>query len=449
MAAPKKTNRFPLVTALIETFGFSPALATVTALGLGAICCLALIWVVRSAPPRSLVITSGPDGSSFRRYADNYQKLLATHGIALEILPSQGSSENLQRLQADTPRVDLGFVQGGVDKDAILDDLRSLGSVAYMPLWVFYRSPEPINRLAELAGRRIAVGATGSGTHALALTLLAANGITGEPPTAFVELDANAASAALLDGKLDAVFLMGDSASIQTLRTLVRSPGVQLYHFRQADAYVRRYSYLNRMELPEGSIDLGKNLPAKDVLLVGPTVELVARKDLNPALSDIILEVAKEVHGKASLLQKRGEFPAPLEHELKISDDARVYYKSGMGLLYRTFHSFWLASMLNRILVAIVPLALVLIPAIRLLPVAYRWSIQLKIYRCYRPLLRLERDSYGQLNEERVKDLLMRLDEIEASVDQLKVPASFADQFYVLRGHIAFVRQRLRAAIPA
>jgi len=208
----------------------------------------------------------------------------------------------------------------------------SLGSVAYQPLLIFYRSPAPINRLAELAGKRVAVGAPGSGTHALALALLAANGITGEP-TIFVETDAGAATSGLLEGKLDAVFLMGDSAPIQTLRTLVRSSDVQLYNFSQADAYVRRFSYLTRMELPAGSIDLGKNLPAQDVVLVGPTVELVARDDLNPALSDIVLEVAKEVHGKAGLLQKRGEFPAPLEHDFKISDDARVYYKSGMGFL--------------------------------------------------------------------------------------------------------------------
>ena len=123
---------------------------------------------------------------------------------------------------------------------------------------------------------------------------------------------------------------------MQTLRTLVRSPDVQLYTFAQADAYVRRYAYLDRMELPEGSIDLGKNLPAQDVVLIGPTVELVARKGLHPALSDLLLEVAREVHGKTGLLQKRGEFPAPLEHEFTISDDATRYYKSGKGFLYRS-----------------------------------------------------------------------------------------------------------------
>jgi hypothetical protein len=119
-----------------------------------------------------------------------------------------------------------------------------------------------------------------------------------------------------------------------------------------------------------------------------------------------------------------------------------------MGLLYRTFHSFWLASMLNRILVALVPLALVLIPAIRLLPVVYRWSIQLRIYRCYRPLLRLERHAFAPLTAEQGQELLRQLGEIEQDVNRLKVPASFASQFYELRGHLAFVRQRLKTAIP-
>jgi hypothetical protein len=198
------------------------------------------------------------------------------------------------------------------------------------------------------------------------------------------------------------------------------------------------------MSLPQGSIDLGKNLPAQDVELVGPTVELVAREDLNSALSDLLLEVAKEVHGNAGLLQKRGEFPAALEHEIPLSEDAQRYYKSGKGLLYRTVRSFWVASLINRSLVAVLPLILVLIPAIRFLPVAFRMSIQLRFYRCYRPLLRVERETHGPLTPERVRELSQRLDEIEASVNRLKVPASFADRFYWLRSHLDFVRHRLR-----
>lgn len=447
MQTPKEKKRLGIVTALIETFGFSPGVASVVALVLALICVLAVVWIIHSAPPRQIVLTSGPEGSSFQRWAVLYQKALATHGVTLEIRPSAGSFENLQRLQSLDTHVDIGFVPGGLAKEAEIKGLVSLGSVAYQPLWVFYRSSTPITRLSELAGKRVAVGAPGSGTRALALTLLQANGISGEP-TMFVDLDAEAAAADLLNGKLDAVFLMGDSAPLQTLRTLIHAADVQLFHFAQADAYVRRNAYLSKMELPQGSIDLGKNLPAQNVMLIGPTVELVAREGLNSALSDLLLEVAKEVHGNASLLQKRGEFPAPLEHDFPLSEDALRYYKSGKGFLYRTVHSFWLASLLNRILVAVLPLVLVLIPAIRFLPVAFRMSIQMRLYRCYRPLLRIERETFAPLTPERVEKLSQRLDEIEKAVNHLKVPASFGDRFYWLRSHISFVRQRLKAAAP-
>jgi hypothetical protein len=235
---------------------------------------------------------------------------------------------------------------------------------------------------------------------------------------------------------------------LQTLRNLVRAADIQLFTFAQADAYVRRHPYLSRIELPQGSIDLGKNLPARDVVLVGPTVQLVARQGLHPALCDLLLDVAQQVHGRSSLLQKRGEFPAPLENEFILSADALRYYKSGKGFISRTIRSFWLASLINRILVVFVPILLVLIPTVRLLPFVYRWCIQLRLIKCYRPLLQLERDVAQPLTHEQGLEMLRRLDEIEETVNHLKVPASFADQFYILRVHVAFVRERLKSATP-
>ena len=443
MEKAKPVKRPAIVAALIETFGFSPAVASAAVLVFAVVTALAAFWVIRSAPPRTLVLSSGPEGSSFQRWADAYKKELAGHGVTLEIRPSGGSLDNLQRLQEGG--VDIGFVTGGVSEGKDLSNLMSLGSVAYQPLLVFYRNPAPIERLSELAGKQISVGAPGSAAQALALTLLQANGVAGAPTT-FINLDASLAATALLEGKLDAIFLMADSASLQTLRSLMRATDVRLFSFDQADAYLRRYAFLNKIELPEGSIDLGRNLPANNVTLVGPTVELVARTNLHPALSDLLLGVAKGAHEKGGLLQKRGEFPAPLEHEFTLSPDALRYYKTGKGFTYRLIPSFWLANLVNRLLVAIVPLAIVLIPALRLLPAGYRLRIRLKLFKCYRPLLRLERDSYGSLTAERVVELQARLDEIEVAVDALRVPASFADQFYELRTHVAFVRQRLSAA---
>ena len=442
MDNPKEARHPRLVAALSETFGLSPTVASLVTFFVASICLLSVVWFVRSAPPRTLTISSGRTGSTFQRHAEAYQKILAKHGVTLRIKPSEGSTENLERLRAADSGVDIGFVLGGLTEDANLSSLASLGSVSYQPLWIFYRSPAPINRLSALEGKRIAIGDARSGTHGLAIALLKANGITGAPTT-FLDLDAEEAAKGLEDGSVDALFFMGESGPTQTLRTLIRSPEVQVFNFTQADAYVRRYSYLNRIELPEGSMDLGKNLPAHDLVLIGPTVELVAREGLNSALSDLLLGVAQEVHGKSGLFHKRGEFPAPLEHEFKISDDALRYYKSGKSFLYRAIDSFWLASLLNRMMVAFLPVVLLLVPAIRFFPSVYKWGIQLRFYRCYRRLLRLEQDAASLLTNEQRQNLLERLDEIEEIVNHLKVPASFGDRFYGLQGHILFVRERL------
>ena len=89
------------------------------AMTLGPILLLSIagIWVairfVRPAPPSSITITSGPDGSVFRNTAEKYRSILARNGIRLQILPSKGSLENLQRLNDPSFHVDIGFVQGG------------------------------------------------------------------------------------------------------------------------------------------------------------------------------------------------------------------------------------------------------------------------------------------------------------------------------------------------
>ena len=434
---------FTRVQALFtEIFGLGRAAALSAVLLISLFMIFAIFWFFYSAPPHTLTITSGPEGSIFRRNAEKYAKILARSGVKLKILPSQGSLENIKRLADSAFKVDIGFVQGGVAGELDIDKLTSLGSVSYEPLMVFYRSARSLDVLSGLNGKRLAIGPEGSGTRSLALVLLAANGIEPGGATTLVDLDAEDAAKALLESRVDAVFLMGDAASPQIMRKLMQTPGIRLFDFMQADGYTRRINYLNKLALPRGSIDFGKDIPLHDVSLIGPTVELIARADLHPALSDLLLEAASEVHGSPGLFKRRGEFPTPLEHEFHISGDAVRYYKSGKIFLYR-YLPFRLASLMNRILVVAVPMAVVLLPGLRIIPALYRWRIKLRIYRWYRALLMLERDLITRLAREEREELFGRLDHIEEEVNKMKMPASFADQFYVLREHIDFVRDRL------
>lgn len=397
---------------------------------------------VRPAPPRSIVMTGGAEGSSFQISAERYREILARQGVTLKIIPSQGSLENLKRLSDPKFKADIGFVQGGLSALGDPGRLMSLGSVFYVPVLIFYKSPKPLRLLSELAGKRIAIGREGSGARVLAEALLKANGIEAGGPSKLLDLEGAAAQDALLKGQADAIFAMGDSATRETMRTLLHTSGVRLFDFDQADGYVRRFRYLTKLELPPGSIDLGKNTPADTLELVAPTVELIARTDLHPALSDVLIEAAREVHGRATLMQKAGEFPAPLEHEYRLSDDAVRYYKSGKTFAYKHL-PFWLASLVDRALVLLVPIAVLLIPGFRVVPLLYRWRINARIYRRYGELMALERVAFGQTTAQQRADLLSRLDEIEKRVITVKLPPSVAEQVYVLRQHLQFVRSRI------
>jgi hypothetical protein len=407
---------------------------------------LAFVFL-NSAPPTTLTMASGPDGSAFRVSAEQYRKILAREGVTLKIVASQGSRDNLAQLMDPKSKVDVGFVVGGETASSDATRLVSLGSVSYQPLMIFYRG-HTRTLLSEFKGLRLDVGLEGSGASALSQRLFEANGIKPGDGTQIGHALPEDSIRELLAGHIDALFAMSDSTPTAMMRQLLRDPDIHLFNFVQAEGYAHRITYLNRLVLPRGAIDFGEDIPAEDVALIAPPVELIARASLHPALSDLLLEAAREVHGRAGLYKKAGEFPAPIEHDIPISADASRYYASGRGFFYRTF-PFWIASLIERVLAIIVPMTIILIPGIKIAPAVFRWRAQSRIYRWYGVLQRIERDSYqAPLDAARCDELLRHLDHMEATVTKLAVPPAFGDLLYDLRGHIAVVRESLLERRP-
>ena len=425
----------------VSLVSWRDALATLgPIIAISAAAIFVTLHFVRPAPPRQLTIASGPEHSNFRSIAERYRNILARNGVDLEIVPSHGSADNLAML-ADH-RVDIALVQSGVTRQDGTDELVSLGTMFRQPVSIFYRAARPLTRLSQMDGMRIAVGSEGSGTRFLAMALLDGNGIEPGGSTTFLDDEGEAARDALLAHKVDAIFLSGDSAGMRTLRDLLHADGIRLFDFVQGEAYERRFRYLNRLELPAGAFDLGENLPDHPITMMAPTVELLAHADLHPALSDLLVEAAQEVHGRPSLLQNPGEFPHPIEHDYPMSEDALRYYKSGKGFAYRIL-PFWMASLVNRAAVVLVPILVVLIPGLRFAPSLYGWRISRRTYKHYGELMALERAALEPMTDGRRAELLDRLAAIERSIISVKVPGAFADQIYILRRHIRFVRDSL------
>jgi hypothetical protein len=403
-----------------------------------------IVWVVDPAPPKTITLSAGPHDSSFVIAADQYKKILAQNGVTLKVLESDGSVQNLKRLLDPKQHVDLALVQGGVADGLDTSSLMSLGSVFYVPVVVFYRGTG-VTQLSQLEGKRIAVGREGSGTRLLALKLLDANGIGPGGDTTLMPSDGLQAATQLVKGEVDAAILSGDSATRGLMLRLLRVPGISVLNFDEASAYTRLFPYLDQIDLPPGVLDLRHKIPAETVHLISPTVELVARTDLHPAISDLLIEAAQEVHGMPGLLQRAGQFPSPTAHEYQISEDAQRYYRTGKSFLYRTL-PFWLASIGDRTLVLLLPVAVLLFPAMRLIPALYAWRVRSRIYRYYGSLIAIERGALAQTTDDERKRLFAELDQIEESLNRLRMPLAYADAFYVLREHVGFVRARLAAA---
>ena len=404
---------------------------------------IALFWVasrfVQPAPPKLLYMTTGLEGGAYHAYAQRYKEILARHGITLELRTSSGALENLRRLKDPGTGIAVGFIQGGTAAAADGEGLMSLGSMYYEPLWVFYRGNDVLDRVAQLHGKNLAIGAEGSGTRKLALQILAANDME-KVGANLSPLAGDAAAEALERGELDAAFVIAGADSA-VVHKLLGAAGVRLMSFAQADAYVKRFPFLSRVSLPRGAVDLARDVPAQDVTLLAATANLVARDDTHPALVSLLAQAAAEVHGEPGMFQQAREFPAFKDATFEASKDAERYYKSGPPFLQR-YLPFWAAVLVDRILVMALPF-LVLIPIVRVVPALYRWRVTSRIYRWYGELSMLEKEIKGNYDPAHYADYLARLDTMEDRANSHPVPVAYAHLLYTLREHIGLVRDSL------
>ena len=393
---------------------------------------------VDPAPPTSLKMATGSQEGAYHAFAESYREILARDGVALELVPTAGSVENLRLLQSKNG-ADIAFVQGGVGDPEQSPGLVSLASVFYEPLWVFLRADGQPWKLRELAGKRIAIGSEGSGVQRLAVELLSANGVGGGDFTALAT-GGQAAVAALLAGEIDAAFFV--TANLRPLLPLFDAPDLRMLNFVHAEAYKLRFKNLASVTLPAAAIDLDGEVPPEGLTLLAPVASLVARDGLHPALIDLLLRAADEIHRPRGLFNKRDEFPSADFIDFPLDSSARRYLESGPSFL-RRYLPFRVAAMVERLWVMLLPLLTLAIPLARFAPPAYSWQVRRRIYRWYKDLRRIERHSDRATDAEARRALLGELEELHRRVGEVKVPLSYAEDLYHLRLHIMFVRQRL------
>ena len=407
-------------------------------------------WWLKPTPPKRVVLATGVEQGAYSEFGKRYAAALAKHGIKVELRSTQGAAENLALLRDERSGIDLAFVQGGADAERREEEdsaigLMSLGSMFYEPVWLFYRAESAqkmlkaprLERLAQLEGWRVNIGAPGSGVPNLVRRLLDANRIDAGS-IALQQLPQTPAVVDLLEGKLDAIVLASAPESLM-VQMLLQTPGEQLFDFAQADAYTRRFGFLSAVSLPRGVVDLAGDMPPADVHMVAPTATLVAREGLHPALAQLFVQAAQQVHGEPGWFQHKGDFPNARDGERELHPEAQRFYRSGVPWLQR-YLPFWLANLIDRMWLAMLSIVAVLIPLARVLPPLIELRIRSRVFRWYGQLREIESATGKRPNA----DLLTELEGIEGKVAAIQVPLSYADQLYALKSHIQFVRRRLQ-----
>ena len=393
---------------------------------------------IQPAPPDHLTIATGGTSGAYFAFAQKYKETLGREGVELRVLSTSGSVQNLELLRAG--KVDAAFLQSGVADPKPDEPIYSLGSLYFEPLWVFHRAETPIETLRDLKGRRVAVGGIGSGTRAAAEPLLARNGVTRETATV-IDLAGDDAAAALRRGEIDAAFYVA-SAEAPLIATLLRDPGVQLLSFRRAEAYTRRYLPMSKIVLPRGMVDFEADTPREDKTLLAAAATLVIHDDLHPALRTLLLRAMTEIHAPGGLFERPGDFPSSKYVDFPLSDKARRYMQDGPSILDR-YLPYWVADMIVRLSILLLPLVTLMLPLMRVVPPLYRWRMRARIMRWYKEMVRIEEQVRTAHTPEERAEAFARLDEIDDEVSEFSVPVGYRDMHFTLRFHIDLLRNTL------
>ena len=408
----------------------------------------AAMHFIDPAPPMDLVMATGAEDSEYIDFARDYAGQLAQDGVKMDVQSAGGALDNIKRLRDPDDDARIAFLQDGLSDteqskaDDSSVDLVSLGSVAYEPLWIFYRTKAVHARLSGLAGLRIAIGSPGTGTQVFAKRLLQASGIDAGNST-LVNADRDQTQKLLEQGQVDAAFFLG-AAESGLVKKMVATAGIRVMNLDQAEAFSRQFPYLHHLVLPHGALDLAHNLPEQDLHLLATTTTVVVTRKLHPALVALLMKAMQKVHAHATLLSPARTFPSAQDVDFPLSADAAHFYQSGPPFLQR-YLPFWLATLVDRAALAIIPLLAILIPVVRTVPALYAWRIRRRIYRWYGELKYLEIQTLSlspQAAQSR-EALLHQLDQIEHKVTHGAIPLSFSDHVYSLREHIDLVRRKL------
>ena len=412
---------------------------------------LTMWWSVTSwqvLPPNYVVISGGSPQHSYARLAQRYAEQLERIGVRAEVVFAGTETESFARLSSHTKSataVTVGFantVYAGPTANAKDESkVEALAVIGQEPIWIFSPLNGPAN-LATAKGLRIAAGPdTGSSVNAAKL-LLAHAGLKAAD-VRFDPLAGIAAAEALVDGRVDMVIEVASADSF-AVQMLTRLPGIQLLGVDNAGSLGSQERPLQRILLPQGSIELRGDVPSRDLSLISLQTHLLVKSTVHPALQRALLMAATEIHEAPTFLQRQGQFPSFKGSDFKLSPVARAY---GFGVRpwMETLLPYGKAQWAELLLYAVLPILGLTALVLTWIPKLFDWRINAGLNHFYGELKFLEHEmnDVAADNPIALKGLLERLDSIEQKVITMDLPDEYSERWYTLREHLATAQDGL------
>ncbi|HEX7216644.1 MAG TPA: TAXI family TRAP transporter solute-binding subunit [Methylomirabilota bacterium] len=414
---------------------------------LAVVLTIAVLWVslfvMDPFPPRRIVVATGQPDGTYDALGREYQRRLRREGLTVELRRTAGSVENLDLLRRGG--VDVAFVQGGIYQPA--EDpqqrLRGMAAIYREPLWIFYRGKPIGDGLASLAGRRLSIGAPGSGTEAVARALFDALGLSTGGANV-VRLTSAEARRALEEDRIDAAFFVASYADVNVVALLHR-PDVHLLGFTRDVAFARNFRYLTPVRLDQGLLDLKVDLPRQEVTLMAPAALLLCRESLHPRVVEQILTIARDVHGAGSLIDAPGRFPTREGVDVPLHDAADSFLSRGESLLSRVL-PYWALRWFLQMRLLLLPLFAVWVPLFGIMPMLLNWRGNRVLQQLYAALRDAEAEVATAGGEAALRDVIVRIEALRKRIEALtqRLPLKHQRDLYHCRLHVSLVLAEAR-----
>jgi len=400
------------------------------------------LWYAKPAPPSTVIMGTGSKGGSYEVITAEYVKFFAKNGVKLELVETPGAEENIARLVNPRDPLQAAFVQSGLVTKKDSENLLSLGSIGFEPVWLFYNNDkfdQKNLKLRHLLEHTIAIGEKGSGTHRQALQILELNGFTVTEN--FKEIPSDEGVKAFFNGEVDAIFIV-DGIESENVQLLIKHPNISISNTIHAAAYTRLAPYFHELTIPQGALSLVRDFPPQDTKLIATTTNLIVDKNMHPAIQLLFLQAAEKINGGRTFFSLYGQFPAFMESTVTESVIAKHFYEKGNPVMMN-YLPFWLAEFIDRMFFLLLPLFAFAYPILQSMPSYRLGRAQSRINEVYGALKFFEGELASDYDPNQTKNYMSKIDEIDMRAKGLRIPRSLSGEYYSLRTNIDFVRNMI------